>query len=63
MCLVVERIVEARVGWDRVLNSSRDRFHRRQLGAAIRRHPDVAAEQLRGEGYRVDAPPSAVAVG
>jgi hypothetical protein len=54
--LVAERIAEAREGWERTLNASRDRFHRRQLHAAIRRHPDIAAEQLREQGYRVDAP-------
>jgi hypothetical protein len=54
--LVVEGIVEARDGWERVLNASRDRFHRRQLHAVIRRHPDLAAEQLRIQGYRIDDP-------
>jgi hypothetical protein len=54
--LVVERIAEARDGWDRTLNASRERFHRRQLHAAVRRYPDIAAEQLREQGYRVDDP-------
>jgi hypothetical protein len=54
--LVVERIADARDGWERTLNASRDRFHRRQLHAAVRRHPDIAAEQLREQGYQVDDP-------
>jgi hypothetical protein len=53
--LVVEGIAEARDGWERTLNDSRDKFHRRQLRAAVRRYPDIAAEQLRQEGYHVDA--------
>jgi hypothetical protein len=52
--IIVERIAEARDGWQRTLNASRDRFHRRQLQAAVRRHPDIAAEQLREQGYRVE---------
>jgi hypothetical protein len=52
--IIVERIAEARDGWQRTLNASRDRFHRRQLRAAVRRHPDIAAEQLREQGYRVE---------
>jgi hypothetical protein len=54
--LVVEGIAEARDGWEQVLITSRDRFHRRQLHAVIRRHPDIAAEQLRTQGYRIDDP-------
>ncbi|GAA0258700.1 hypothetical protein [Cryptosporangium japonicum] len=52
--LVVEKLVEASDGWQDVVEASRADFQRRQLRAAIRRFPDVAAEALRDFGPEGD---------
>jgi hypothetical protein len=51
--LVREQIVSPRSGWEEVLESSRERFRRIQLQAAIARNHELAAETLRGCGYDV----------
>ncbi len=45
--LIVERLAAPRPGWERVLNTSRDDFRRRQLRAAIRRDMPTAIEAVR----------------
>jgi hypothetical protein len=57
--LIVERVADARAGWSAVLNRSRNQFQHRQLRAAIRRFPDVAADQLREQGFAVNPPAAA----
>lgn len=54
--LIDERIVIGSTIWRETLNESRDEFRRRQLKAAIRREPDVAAAALRALGYGVEEP-------
>jgi hypothetical protein len=54
--LIDERIVSGSPIWRDVLNESRDEFRRRQLKAAIRREPDVAAAALRALRYTVEEP-------
>jgi hypothetical protein len=54
--LIDERIVIGSPIWRDVLNESRDEFRRRQLKAAIRREPDVAAAALRALRYTVGEP-------
>jgi hypothetical protein len=54
--LIDERIVTGSTIWRDVLNESRDEFRRRQLKAAIRREPDVAAAALRALHYSVEEP-------
>jgi hypothetical protein len=44
--LVVERLAEPRQGWETVIESHRDEFHRQQLKAAVRNDPDAAREVL-----------------
>lgn len=50
---VLERLVEPRPGWQEALNESRRRFRDDQLRAAVRRSPEIAAEVLNQEGWRV----------
>ena len=45
--LVIERLADARPGWKGVVAGHRDLWEERQLRAAVRRHPDVARDQLR----------------
>jgi hypothetical protein len=44
--LVAERLVEARDGHEEILEDGRARFHRRQLRAAMRRHPEIVDEYI-----------------
>lgn len=44
--LIRERLVTPRAGWEDSLAESRDEFEERQLRAAVRRHPKIAADQL-----------------
>ncbi|MET9150021.1 hypothetical protein ABZX82_01880 [Streptomyces griseoflavus] len=45
--LVCERLVDARDGWEKVVEDGRDRFHRAQLRAAIRRNTALVEEFMR----------------
>jgi hypothetical protein len=51
--VIREGIVEARPGWRQLLDVERDKFHRLQLRAAIRRDPTTAIDYLREIGYDV----------
>jgi hypothetical protein len=51
--VIAERIVEAKPGWQRVIEPGRKKFHQRQLKAAIRRDMDTAIKYLEDEGYSV----------
>lgn len=42
--LVAERLADGREGWRQVVEAGRDRFHRRQLRAAMRRNTAIVAE-------------------
>lgn len=42
--LAVERIVQARDGYEKILDAGRERFRKNQLRAAMRRDPDTAFE-------------------
>ncbi|MGV9253026.1 hypothetical protein [Streptomyces sp. NPDC003697] len=42
--LVVERLVEARDGYEKILETGRENFRRNQLWAAMRRDPDAVAK-------------------
>ena len=53
---ILERLITPRKGWKEALESSRGRYHRRQLRAAVRRDPVQAAEVLRREGWAVSEP-------
>lgn len=48
---IVERLVDARDGWQQRLSQSRERFHEQQLRAAVRDKPSVAAEALMSLGW------------
>lgn len=52
----LERLVEARPNWRTVLENSRETFHAQQLRAAVRRNPELAADVLNREGWRVTRP-------
>jgi len=49
-------IPEPKPGWQEVLRRSRSGWETHQVRAAVRRHPEAAAAQLRLQGYTV-APP------
>lgn len=44
--LIVEQFVEGRPGWNDAVKEHRERFHRIQLQAAVRRDPDTARVEL-----------------
>lgn len=44
--LIVERLVEAHSGWRSAVATHRERWEKRQLQAAVRRHSDWAREEL-----------------
>lgn len=54
--LVIEGIADSRPNWRTALEEGRERFHRMQLGAAVRRDPGTAAAQLQTMGYEVEPP-------
>ena len=56
--LIVEGLVQSRDDWRDSVGYHRTMFHRRQLRAAIRQDPDVAAGALAEVGYSVTDPPS-----
>ena len=53
---ILERLVTPRDGWQAALNRSRDRYRERQLKAATREFPELAASVLKSEGWTVTAP-------
>lgn len=55
--MITEEMVSPRSGWDSVLGQHRAVWFQRQLAAAVRRSPEIAADALRREGWRVDSPP------
>lgn len=56
--LIVEGLVEARVGWQEALNETRRPFQELQLKAAVRKYPELAAEALQKMDWTVEPPPS-----
>jgi len=54
--MIREKIVEARPGWRKLLDDERDKFHRLQLRAAVRRDPETAIEYLQDQGYVITPP-------
>lgn len=57
--LAVEGLVEARPGWQDVVEVERAEFHRVQLLAAIRRDPETARQALDQLGWSVLPPDDA----
>jgi hypothetical protein len=51
--LVFEELIEAASGWQYAIAEHREEWEDRQLGAAIRRRPQVAVAQLRALGHEV----------
>jgi hypothetical protein len=49
--LAVEGLADTRPDWERAVQEHRNDWERRQLQAAVRRHPDVAISQLREDGH------------
>lgn len=54
--LIREKYADAHDGWEAVLDEHRAKWHRMQLGAAVRRDPATAAAALRSEGFDVSPP-------
>lgn len=59
--LVLECGVDRRDGWRAAVEDGRRKWRHRQLGAALRDAPAVAADALRGLGWTVVMPPGDVA--
>ncbi|MXV87125.1 MAG: hypothetical protein F4117_13315 [Acidimicrobiales bacterium] len=53
---ITERLVRSHDGWAQVIREARQRFHLRQLSAAVRRAPEVSAEALRSSGWTCTPP-------
>jgi hypothetical protein len=51
-----EDLCDTRPGWEDLLNQSRDAFQEKQLRAAVRRNPEVAADALEDLEYGVMRP-------
>lgn len=54
--VVTEEMATPRDGWQEVLVEHRHRWELIQLKAAVRRHPEDAAQALQAEGWSVNAP-------
>jgi len=54
--LVAEGYARARAGWEAVVQEHRQEWLDRQLRAAVRRFPDLAADQLLHLGYGISVP-------
>jgi hypothetical protein len=54
--LISEGIATGRTGWEGAIAKHRDWYHRKQLGAAVRRAPATAVQELERLGYRVTEP-------
>ncbi len=52
---ILEQLVVPHDGWQKALEESRRWFHKRQLQAAVRGDPEVAADALAKAGWRVTA--------
>ena len=53
---ILEQLVKPRDGWRAALDRSRGRYRQRQLQAAARELPELAAAVLKSEGWTVAAP-------
>jgi hypothetical protein len=49
--LAVEQLVDTRAGWAGHVEKGRAGFWELQFRAAVRKHPDIAEEELRTEGH------------
>ncbi len=56
---ILERLVKPRTRWQEALEESRRRFHKRQLQAAVRCDPALAAKVLDELGWQTTPPESA----
>lgn len=55
-CLFAEGLLQPLKGWEDAVARHRRGYYVQQLNAAIRRDPEVAVEQLRLLGYRIEEP-------
>jgi len=55
---ILEGMADPRDGWEKALKEHRERWFVLQLKAAVRRHPDIAADQLKKAGYTLTGPES-----
>jgi len=58
--LVSDVGVDARPGWNRVIEDSRIRWRERQTRVVVRDHPEIAVGELRSMGYMIDESKSTV---
>jgi len=50
--------IDTRDGWQDVIESSREEYRKRQLGALVHEFPDIAFETLKDDGYVTGSAPS-----
>lgn len=50
--------IDTRDGWQDVIESSREEYRKRQLGALVHEFPDIAFETLKDDGYVIGNAPS-----
>lgn len=55
-CIVEGLVLPHNPSWKEVVDAKRERFYRRQLKAAVRRHPEEAAFALSRMGFSVSGP-------
>ncbi|GAA3760845.1 hypothetical protein GCM10022379_30870 [Micromonospora maritima] len=55
-CLIIEGLVEAKNGWQQLIESTRRDYRRRQIAAVVRRNTGTAMAELERLGYRVVPP-------
>lgn len=53
---ITEEMVKPRSGWLEVVEQYRERWIERQLGALVRRRPEIAADRLKESGWTVTPP-------
>lgn len=54
--MISEGIATGRPGWQAAVEEHRNGYDRKQLGAAVRRAPAIAIQELERLGYRVTEP-------
>jgi hypothetical protein len=54
--LITDVGIDARPGWNRVIEDSRVRWRERQTRVVVRDHPEIAVGELKSMGYVIDEP-------
>ncbi len=55
-CLIIEGLVEAQDGWERLIDKTRRAYRQRQIAAVVRRNIGTAQAELERLGYKIIPP-------